>query len=523
MSSFWERFIGRSEPPDDAQPGGFSTLEEMNLQLADAFSPRSSVARRARENFYDYLTALPAEDLPRVDEQIRRSFGRYHSTLSRPLKPRDLDRLSLDRCGWAALALASANPNGYVREAAVCLLAAGGQAHSIGLLLIRANDWVESVRFAAVHGLRNMLPPLHAAEWVRHLPLVFRLQQCGRADHRELVADIVRRMQQPVCEPALRQGLFSGSAQLRHACLAVTQALAPAASIPLLKEALFRGEPVLRANIARSLPSIVPPDALASVAAELQRDPFMPVRRAALYALLETSPGSARELLEHALFDRHASLRELARFHLPKLGPSDLRERYLAALEQAAGPALVIAVLGLGETGSPADFPRLQPYLDVESIRLRKAALTAAARLDRKRANPHLIEALSGPSPGVSREASRLLAAPYDPSNYEDIRTVFGSARLLHVRRNAFRVLMRASKWKQLAPIVAAWADPDERIQQHARAALERWHNSFNRSFVSPTRAEMADASAALRAAEAHLPPSLRHRLQSLFASYSPQ
>lgn len=57
----------------------------------------------------------------------------------------------------AAGGLLSMHPNGYVREAAVYVLARSGQVSALPFLIVRAADWVEQVRGPAQEAVEELL------------------------------------------------------------------------------------------------------------------------------------------------------------------------------------------------------------------------------------------------------------------------------------------------------------------------------------------------------------------------------
>jgi hypothetical protein len=82
-----------------------------------------------------------------------------------------------------------------------------------------------------------------------------------------------------------------------------------------------------------------------SVLDRLPHDSSMPVRREALAILAEQFPDRAEETWTRLLLDRSAPIRELARFHLARLGIRDLAARYRNAVLKTSDSLAVIGAL----------------------------------------------------------------------------------------------------------------------------------------------------------------------------------
>ena len=113
----------------------------------------------------------------------------------------------------------------------------------------------------------------------------------------------------------------------------------------------------------------------------------------------------------NALLDRHASVREVARFYLQKLGDFDAAAFYRQCLQRSMEQQPVVAIHGLGESGSSIDAKLLAPYLSSPEINKRPAAVTAIARLASRDYMGELLECLADVSPGVSTATCRGLLA----------------------------------------------------------------------------------------------------------------
>jgi hypothetical protein len=131
---------------------------------------------------------------------------------------------------------------------------------------------------------------------------------------------------------------------------------------------------------------------------------------------------------------------------------------------------------------------------------VRRAVVAALGRLGIKDSPIHL-HALCDPSPGVSREACRVIAASRIAIGHEMLWTVLRDSESRHVRMNAFHLLARLPRWESLPYLMQALAVADDRVVVTARMWLGRWVQRFNKSFAQPSAAQ-------------------RERIRGLLASY---
>ncbi len=260
---------------------------------------------------------------------------------------------------------------------AVAKMAADPAPHWIPLLLPRAVDWVEPVRRCAHQALRQHLRPESAAAFAANLGLIEGLRKRTRFPA-ELYAEIQALLLSPACAAALEDGLSATDVHARRACfrLAFVQptrlAFAWAARD---RDASIRTLAFAHPDISPQLFTLAATDTAASI------------RRLAFEKLGPT---------EAFLLDPAAGLRRDAQYAFPKA----------AAIYRASGPT-AIAVQGLGETGDANDVPRLAELLGYALPSVRVAAIRALHKLGAiDHYTDRLLEALTDPSPSVTREAA---------------------------------------------------------------------------------------------------------------------
>ena len=145
----------------------------------------------------------------------------------------------------------------------------------------------------------------------------------------------------------------------------------------------------------------------------------------------------------------NASIRELARFHLGKLGEVDWPEVYRRALIEH--PQSLAALSGLGETGDRSDLIAIRGCLDSPLPSRRRAAVRAFAKVGEESALPDLLRYLQDDSPAVIREVRKHLEASPSSLDGEWLCRVATEDHRHHVRETALRLINAMGKWAQPA------------------------------------------------------------------------
>jgi HEAT repeat protein len=474
------------------------------------FDRSAQVSASASDAIHRLLAAATPGDLLALDERVRReaSWGQREGWAC--LQPGALSALPQTAASRVSvLGLATFHPSGYVRAQAVQLLAANSDEAALPFLLIRLNDWVANVRRAARQAVERRLRTGPIDPFVRNLGLVLRLTACGREDHSDLVAEVVRRLTDRENAPAL-VGLIRGGerrAARRFFRLVVDR---PGPHLPpLLQAALQSGDAVLRLWAARRLPTTETGQRLEEALAVLGRDTFMPVRREALAVRLQALPETAGPVLKEALRDRSPSVRQFSRFHLGGLGWQDFAAFYREAL--AAGSHREAALGGLGETGQKEDAGLVVPFLTAPERRVRRAAVGAVGKLAGEEYVGGLLNCLADDSPKVTREAQQALQCQASLLDQDRLWALFVGDRRAHVRLVALALLDRTGTWGRLPYLIRAAADPEQAIARRARSYVER---RYNRVFTTPTAEERGRLDLALAECASLLDPGFLKRLR---------
>lgn len=473
--------------------------------LEFAVHPKRAIAIAGRRAVANLLSQVPRESLAKLDIWIREKLCGW-SHFDSPwmsLSPREIQSFVGEE-NAAVLRLASMHPNGRVREASLRMLANRDREEDVPFILLRLNDWVKQINEYSRNLVAAIIRPDRAPELLECLPIVIQLQGRKRSEHAWVRDALNALLIKKECESVLRRGLSSANRDVRLVCLQFAIAGGISGLDSALDEASRDRDSMVRLFAAKQLLAVATRDSLTSLSSRLVKDRFMPVRRETL-STLQAREGNC-ELVRLALLDRHASIREFARFHLRS--QIDVPQFYRDTIEAPSISPIDIAIRGLGETGNESDAEKLLGFLDHREIRVRRAAASAIGKLAGVRHQKVMIEALSDTSPGVSTEAQRSLKTVAQKLDPQPIVALMGHPAL-HVRRNAFRLINQRSKWEQLPWILMASRDRSETISRDAIFAIRTWLLRSNRSFATPSQDQLSRAKAELELSRQFLDPKL--------------
>jgi HEAT repeat protein len=389
------------------------------------------------------------------------------------ITPAEVQKIATGSHRSWALGLLSFHRNGYVRHAAVRLLALESDGSELRYLAIRQNDWVEPISRDARAAVQQRLTTRYLPEFVEILPLVFRLLAFTRYEHSQTVQSIVELLCRPQHASLLSQALDSPHRITRRQVTRIALDLPGEHRRDVIKRALASDDGVLRLWCCRAVPSIVAGPELASVLQELKKDRFMPARREALRIQAQAFPKSARVSWMAALLDANPAIRQLARFELRKLGSFHAAVFYHDVLN--AEPACVTALCGFGETGDASDLPVMRSYLASPIPALRRAAVRGLVLLGRESVVDDLVQGMADASPAVVREARNALVPMLHLVDPERLFRLTTSEHPWHVQRAACRLIFELGRWKSLPWLVRLTAGEDARVSELAQQLANAW------------------------------------------------
>jgi hypothetical protein len=196
--------------------------------------------------------------------------------------------------------------------------------------------------------------------------------------------------------------------------------------------------------------------------------PQVRMRRMALVHLARRFPDHALSHLEVALYDRSAGTRRTAQNLLAMKG-FDVPAQYRGSLVDRPAASLY----GLAESGSAADADVIAPYLASVDDAIRKAAITAVARLGPRAYVPALEAAIVDPYPGMSRAAS--IGLMQSDRNVDRLWELLTIAPNDITQRSVLRVVRTQAFWTRVNVALRAAASGRELIGEWGENEL---HNT---------------------------------------------
>jgi hypothetical protein len=471
-----------------------------------------SVRRAGAAVIVDLASYIPVASLPGFEERLRDQTWQHRAW--HELRLEWIAKQEWPLRVWAMLTM---HRSGFVREAAMRRLVSSGNFElALPFLLLRVNDWVSEVRLFAIDAVRSLIDVKHVALWIPVLELVDKLSLRSRVGHLWLSEGVTALFLRPESRSALMTAARSDDRAVARWAFRVAIA-AGTNREELVKLAIASTDSLVRLRAAAAVRSWKQCPGREQFLARLARDRFMPVRREALYAALDDAPESRRAFLYAALLDRHASMRDAARFYLrqqpePTHDPFDARAFYLSALMNEEPRLQAPAIAGIGECGSRADADALVPYVAQRSSGIAAAAVRAIASLDRDSRIGWFIELLKDDRPGVAKEACRAIVASGYLVPVEPVRSILRSQPQDHSSRLALRVLLRRHPYDAVVDALSAIGSGEPSLVRMGSEFIERanhWKVAYG-----PSDAQRAAAQCAMEGLSHPLAETSKKRLR---------
>lgn len=468
----------------------------------------SAVSQAAAQCVHRLVTIVPIQQFPVLDESVRSVAWWYGKSRWGQLRPNDISRLPTSgECRASVLGLLSLHKNGYVRQVAIQKLDQVEDGSELPFLLLRLNDWVANVRSTSKCAIQRRLRSEYLTHFVRSIFLVVRLVDCSRDDHGDVVRWVINKLVGPEHEQLLKDLLQHDSPLVRRTCFQLARDVAGTHKEWLLEAGLHSSDLVVRLRAAQLVRKNSEYHQFVPV---MEQDQFMPVRREALLARLEQGADNSVPFLEAALMDRSESMRELARFHLRKIGRTDVSEVYRRTLQDKRD--LAIALAGLGETGQEQDVRLVTPYLDATKVAIRVAAVRAFGRLGGESVCEDLLPFLSDEKAKITSAAKTGLGDNVQKLDAEQLWKSVGESPRPHVARAVLELLDRHGSWSGLPYLIRFAASPDQSVAYQATQYLLR---RFNSVFSTPTPEEKVRITTAFNQTENRLDSGLSKELRT--------
>lgn len=435
--------------------------------------------------------------------------------------PGKLDSAILVHPGLKDLLAMSSHASGFKRESAVRRLAMLGKPIAIPYLVVRVNDWVPQVRAAALDALSRLLGAGNGAAFVESLPAIMHLQTCMRDNHAELVRAVQDFLLREENLHHLVAGLHNQDVKVARLAARLLVERGRMSATVLITAGLSHKDVVVRSTVINLLTALDQPAFTAAVAIAL-RDPCMPVRREAFQQLLARDVEAGLRVARDMLFDRSASIREIALRRLLD-ARKPVEQIYAGALAEGARRAKVLTCMlwSWAFMNSHAHIKHAQQLLHAPFPAVRRAALQTIAKLMGINAWPHLEVALADVSPAVCKEAARLIIKTDVRPSAARLVFIARESGLRHVAVACCRVARHGSKWDWLRFILSVYGAFDSVVSwETLYTEIDDWDRKFNGSSAQPDRDSMQEIVCALRVCAGKLPADQLRLLKFTLRAY---
>ena len=318
------------------------------------FESSQKIRKKASRIIHHLLSLISPDQLLHLSGVMGWSWGWYISDGWDKLSPKGISTFLVDLDSQAAvLGLLSFHRSGYVREEAVRMLVRETTGDELRYLLVRQNDWVSVVATEAQTAVNKRLVPSYLPHFVRCLPLVVHLLAFRRRDLSPVVHSVVEMLVQPQHDAMLADVIKASDPIVRRQVVRVALEMAGKHQARCVHHGLSSTDSIIRLICAIRVGQSFTGTELRQATILLQRDRFMPVRREGFRIEAESNPGEASSVWQRALHDSHASIRDLARYSLGKMGPFDAAAFYRRVIADKG--ISFPSVSGLAECGDETD------------------------------------------------------------------------------------------------------------------------------------------------------------------------
>lgn len=389
------------------------------------------------------------------------------------VKPAELSRPAAhDGPDWThVLGIATFSGNGYVRQAALQMLADRPDPEAMPYFLLRLADWVAPVRVLAGDLVARRLTREYVRTLLKHRSLIDWLARVRRIDLTEVRKNILALLRSDEAREEVIAALEEPSYRVRLFCFELAEDQMGSRPELLIRAARDQAAEI-RAWAASHLPgaqdSVSPP-----ILTDLLKDRSARVRAAVLQAVPDELWEHLQERVAALLFDRSASVRREARRLLACHREINVAELYRAEAERRVEMSPGV-IAGLGEVGSAGDARLIEPMINEKRPSMRATALAALARVKPDAVRPQAIELLADPSGRVRRTAITVLNERCRTEELPSIRMVL-QTQSASARKAALRVIARYGGWEALADVLWALLQDDADLAAHGQELLRRW------------------------------------------------
>lgn len=460
---------------------------------------------RASQVLNELLMSFSIGDVCKMDMQMRETTSIEWSIDWRNLNIQNFitEQMSVTE-KRAVLIFSSFNPNGFIRQQAVELLASHKQ--TLPYIFLRLNDWVPNVRQSALIALSDEIKFATDEEILNSFPYVDKLRKSERCDYSSTIAILKNKIADN--KEILAKGLTSQDIRTRRICLSLAD-FSPVNRTFLLSHITKEKDPFLRKMIFQLLiKSNIPIDKLSE---RFLQDKHPANRLMVLQYLCNHSPTLAFTHAEHMLLDKNSQIRIIARdIILHKNRNFDFHQFYFEALSTKTS----IAIYGLGEVGDLGDCHTIERYLNDERISVIRATIISLMRLNSKGFVSCVTDMLDSEYAGIVKTAKMLLEK-YRDYDFERIFEIQKNTAYENTKIKCASLLFLAPKWKSLIYTLILIDNGCEKLEVMCQVQIRKWISSYNRSYQSASQEEIERIKALITMKKSNL--NLQIEKQLLF------
>lgn len=402
------------------------------------------------------------------------------------LQPQDLGN------NWVVWALASFHYNGYVREQALRNLASLEGNMAIPFLFFRMTDWVEEIsQFAAVELIKR-LDDSHAPAIIYQLPFWAKIKHSIKVPR--IVFEMLERYfkRNARIQQYLKENYSQFDGRIKRVFLSYLIEGISTDKSTLIIESLNDKDITVRMFALNEYKRFIDDSEAARQYYEAMIvNPWMPIRRAALFIAAKWKLQEPQTMWRQTLMDPHSSIRDLAQFNLRELGlGQEAAALYRDKIREAtnSSKSLSTAILGLGETGTREDIDLVAPFLKNSS---NKVVLASVISLDKLGAENELqssiYDLLEHSSVKVSRDAYKVLLRKPSWLDISKLRKIFQENSSDYVKRHILYLSEYFTKWEQIHFLLENLNSSNEDFYELMSTQILKWVRQYNKAVIKPT------------------------------------
>lgn len=479
------------------------------------FSSKQDVHAASASAIDSLLPLVSSMDLLRLNESLGGYGWGYVSERWDGLQPEEVERYLRHPGDLSLGSLLSFHKNGYVRHEAVRYLSKMTTGREIRFLLIRQNDWVDSIFDDVQKAVFRKLTSNHLRHFANETELLFHLLKCQRRDLRGSVSKYLDLLVEPEHRDVLKDSI--GQVDSKAGRVFVHHLLQrDGAHLPdTVRAGVISSDPGSRVSSLKRAFDCLDENECEVLAEKRLSDKFIPVRQIAYEMKARLSP-SPMAVWQECLFDKSRSLRESAIFYLRKSN-RDVASMYRKKLLES--PSSFPALSGLASCGDPSDLEVFSKYLKSAFSSRRSEAVLGIGRVGDEEAVLGIQRMLCDRSARVVRAAFKQLRPKVKSLDSDDL---FGLIEVCESQAGVdgiLRLLMEKGRWDSLAYLIRGAAKPTTFLSCCAERSID-YVFSQNRVFTQPSHEQRQQIQNAIDESESSMRDEFCGTVSSYLSSF---